>query len=946
MGKNIWAYSRLISMLVVFVLVAQAGIAQTVRQDSTIRVGKLDNGLTYYIRHCEKDKDIAEFYIAQRVGSILEEPHQRGLAHFLEHMAFNGTEHFRGDSVSMGIVPWCESVGIRFGTNLNAYTSIDQTVYNICAAPVAREGVLDSCLLILRDWSCGLLLTGEEIDKERGVIHEEWRSRRSGRAVQRLMEQIAPRVYKGTKYEDCMPIGSMDVVDNFEYSALRDYYHRWYRPDLQGVVVVGDVDVDAVERKIISLFSPIVMPENPAERVYYPVSDNEEMIVARECDAEQPIILAHLYMKREATPDSVKITEQYQRDSYIEWMITYMLNQRISELQLQDNPPIISASVGSGAFFISQTKDAFSVSIGCKQEDVQGSVSSIIAETERARQHGFTDGEIERAKAKYNAAVERYYAERDTRHNSHYVGLCLNNFLDNEPMLDEEEELRLAMEFAQSVTAAEINAATAELISDNNQVLMIYAPEKEGVVVPSEEEFGAYVLEAQSKSYEPYNDGEIAESLMSELPDPGSIVAESDYGRHGFTHITLSNGIHVFVKPTDFNADQITLKLFAKGGTSHCPDSLAPNFGFVASAIADGGVGDYDVLKLDKMLAGKTLRVTPYVGHESQGIDASSSVKDLETTMQLMHLYFTAPRTDTIAFNSMLNRRRSLYQNREASPTVVYRDSTVAALYGDHPRTRPVKLETLDLVDYDAIRRIYAQCFSNASDFSLIVIGNVEIETLRPLLCRYIASLPVTRQPLADIADTYPSVVAGEQRHIFERQQATSTATVTIYRSAEVEVSAINDLRLDILSRVLTIAYTDSVREEKGGTYGVGVSFDLDPYSGPTAMLRISFRCDPERYEELVEIVDRQLQLVAERGPEASSLDKVKRYLVKQYAQNAITNDYWRYVIFGELYYGIDYDTGYTDAVEQVTAEEIRQVAAEILSQCHRIEVTMLSPKQ
>ena len=417
-------------------LLAPASLfAQTVEQDASIRQGKLKNGLTYYIRHNAKEAGLADFYIAQRVGSILEEPRQRGLAHFLEHMAFNGTKHFPGKGKQLGIVPWCETIGVKFGTNLNAYTSVDQTVYHIGSAPIKREGIIDSCLLVLNDWSHYILLEDKEIDKERGVIHEEWRNRRTGMAMQRMMENVMPKIYKGSKYEDCLPIGNMDIVDNFPYQDLRDYYQKWYRPDLQAIVVVGDFDVDMMERKIQKLFGKIKAHKNPAERIYYPVNDNDKMIVAIEKDKEQPIILGHLYMKSETTPDSEKNSVKYQREDYINGLITYMLNGRLSEKKQVPNPPFMSATVKNGAFFVSRTKDAFSLSISCKQDNVLGGVSVAVGEVERARQHGFTQSELERAKKLYlNAAERQLKMEKDYK-NSHYVSQCVNNFLEGEPIL-------------------------------------------------------------------------------------------------------------------------------------------------------------------------------------------------------------------------------------------------------------------------------------------------------------------------------------------------------------------------------------------------------------------------------------------------------------------------------------------------------------------------------
>lgn len=366
---------RNILSILAFVLLPLSVTAQ-LPSDPSVRIGKLDNGLTYYLRHNAKEKGLADFYIAQRVGSILEEPRQRGLAHFLEHMAFNGTKHFSGKDGQLGIVPWCESIGVKFGANLNAYTSVDQTVYHIGSAPLKREGILDSCLLVLNDWSHYILLEDKEIDKERGVIHEEWRTRRAGMAMQRLMEDAMPVIYKGSKYEDCLPIGSMDIVDNFPYQDLRDYYQKWYRPDLQAIVVVGDIDVNQVEQKVKALFSQIPKAVNPAERIYYPVPDNDKMIVNVQKDKEQPIALCHLYMKRDATPDHEKNTEKYLRDGYIDDLISYMFNSRMGEIREQANPPFMSGSGHASTFFVSRTKEAFSISVSCKQDQILGGLKA------------------------------------------------------------------------------------------------------------------------------------------------------------------------------------------------------------------------------------------------------------------------------------------------------------------------------------------------------------------------------------------------------------------------------------------------------------------------------------------------------------------------------------------------------------------------------------------
>ena len=911
-------------------------------QDPAVRKGTLKNGMTYYLRHNAKEAGLADFYIAQRVGSILEEPRQRGLAHFLEHMAFNGTKNFPGKGKRLGIVPWCESIGVKFGANLNAYTSVDQTVYHMGSVPLKREGILDSCLLVLNDWSHFILLEDKEIDKERGVIHEEWRTRRAGMAMQRMTENVMPRIYKGSKYEDCLPIGSMDIVDNFPYQDLRDYYQKWYRPDLQAVVVVGDINVDKVEKKIKKLFSKIPKPKNPAERIYYPVPDNEEMIVTIEKDAEQPIVVAHLYMKRDATPDSEKNSPKYLRDEYLDGLIGTMLNDRLSNLRQSANPPFMNASGRAGSFFVSRTKEAFSLSVSCKQENILGGLISAVATVEQARQHGFTAGELERAKRIRMTNAERRYKERNDRRNSHFVNQCVTNFLTGEPLVSSEFNLENTKKLDREVTLDEVNRAAKQLITDKNQVLVLYGPDKEGVSLPDEALLRQVVLTTQQQRYAPHEDVQLAENLMENLPKAGSIVSEKPF-KHGFTELTLSNGMKVYAKKTANTADGIQMTLKGEGGTSLYGDEDIPNFSLISSSVTEAGVGNFDASTLRKMLTGKAVRVSPSVGSKGQSINASGSVKDMKTMFELAHLYFTQPRRDSVAFASLMNRTRSFLTNRNASPKVDYNDSICAILYGHHPRMEPVVQATLDKADYNRIFQIYQERFSNAANFQTVIIGNYDEAALRTLLCQYLASLPTTNQREKTNEANIPQIVGGSSVHRFTKKMATPLANVTIFHAADVEFSPQSDLELDFLKRVLSIAYTDSIREEKGGTYGVSVDFSLERDDRPNALLRISYNADPTRYEELNPIIYRQLEHIAQHGPAASSMDKVKQYLVKQYAQVAITDDYWDYVIWHELEDDTDFDKDYCQMVEKMSAEAVQRMAQRLLDSKRCIEVTMLS---
>ena len=922
--------------------VTAAVVAQPLPQDQSIRVGKLKNGLTYYLRHNAKEQGLADFYIAQKVGSIQEEPRQRGLAHFLEHMAFNGTKHFPGKGKQLGIVPWCETIGVKFGANLNAYTSVEQTVYNISSVPLKREGIADSCLLILNDWSHYLLLEDAEIDKERGVIHEEWRTRRAGRAVQRLMEQAMPKVYKGTKYEDCMPIGSMDIVDNFPYQDLRDYYHKWYRPDLQAIVVVGDIDVDKMEKKIQKLFSKIPAPKNPAKREYYPVSDNDKMIVDIEKDKEQPVVLCHLYQKRDVTPDDQKNDEKYLRASYIDDLIGTMVNDRLAELRQQAMPPYQSATGRATTFFLSRMKESFSLSVSCRENNILGGLIAAVGVAERIRQHGFTQSELDMAKSLKLNHDERKYRERDDRRNSKYVSACIQHFLNSEPLLSMEQQLQLTQRFDREVTLAEVNEAVRELITDKNQVAILYAPDKEGLVLPTEQQIEDVITATQQLSYAPYAERQLADKLMPQLPKAGSIVREQPY-KHGFVEWTLSNGMKVYAKKTDFAADAVSFRMQADGGNSVFGDEDTPNFALLNSAITDAGVGQFDATTLRRMLSGKSVRVQPSVTNREETISGGVSLKDMPTLFELAHLYFTQPRRDTVAFASLINRTHAFLTNRNASPRVDYNDSIRAILYGHHPRLEPVVQATLEKVNYDRILEIYRHAFSDASNFKTVIIGNYDEQQLRQLVCQYLASLPSTGKHEQTNWKNVPQIVAGSSVHRFNKKMATPLANVGIYHFADVPFSPQSDLELDFLKRCLAIAYTDSGREEKGGTYGVSVDFDLSKDDKPNATLSISYNADPQRYEELNPIIYQQLENIAKYGPVASSVEKVKQYLIKQYGQAAITNDYWSYIIWHELDDDADFDKDYCKMVEEMTAEKIQRMAQRLLGAKRCVEVTMLS---
>lgn len=916
--------------------------AQSAQQEATYRQGRLSNGLTYYIRHNAAEPGLASFYLAQRVGSILEMPHQRGLAHFLEHMAFNGSTHFRGEGASPGLISWCESVGIKFGTNLNACTGVDRTVYHISAAPVRRQGVVDSCLLILRDWCDGLLLKEKAIDKERCVVREEWRTRRTGMAVARMMEDAFPVIFKGSKYEDAMPIGHLEVINNFSPDALRDYYNKWYRPDLQAVVIVGDVDVNVIESQIKRLFGGLSLPPNAPRRRYYPVADNKRMITHVMRDAEQPIALAHLYMKRDVKPTSVRSSERYQQEIYEHDLICLMLNERLSKQQSGAKAPFTAASVKDGKFLIVQTKKAFSLSVSCKSDQIEAGLSAAVGLLEQARQWGFTTGELTRAKGILRNKAERCNNQRGQLANHHYVKQCLDHYLYGEPILSTAEELHVRRKFDAELTLADVNTAIKELVTDRNQVLLLYAPQKADFRVPSTEQLERCVREAQKKSYPAYQECVRPKMLLTAFPRPGKILAEYDHTKAGVRVFKLSNGINVYVKQTTFGADQVSFKLFGKGGKQLFANEDAPNLAFLKGAMEAGGWGELSAADLRSWMTGKSMRVAPFINERTQGVEGTASTNDLRALFELTYLYVTQPRKDPAAYESFKERMQSFLINREANPNVTYNDAIAAARYGNNPRTAPTTMETLAKADYERIQAIYRQLFCGMNDCNVILVGNIDLQSLRPLLCRYVASLPAKNSVNSQRTAALPAVRKVDETLIYRRRQDTPYASVSIFYDFELPYEPKSDVMLKTFKLILQMMYTDTIREESGGAYHVSVNTELDGLKMPNALLKIAFRTDPQRYEELIPLVYEQLLRLAEHGPTQELLQKSKEFLLKAHRQQAQSNHYWLHILYNMVYRGADFDTDYEKITEAVSAHDVQQLCAEIIAQKRRIEVTML----
>lgn len=944
--------SKMRNMITVFLLLTGMSFtyAEKLPMDTLIHHGVLDNGLNYYIMPNRQTPGQADFYLAIKVGSVVEKSHQKGLAHFLEHMAFNGTMNFPdGNEGDRSIRSWCEKKGIKFGADLNAYTSLDETVYNISNVPVSEQMVADTCLIILHDWASDMLLEDDEINNERGVIHEEWRARRSRFATTRMMEDAMPVIYKGTKYEDCMPIGHIELIDTFPPQALREYYKDWYRPDLQAVIVVGDVDVNAIEQRIKDLFGSLTVDNDAPERIYYPIPDNDEMLIYTQADREQPTINFSLYMKRDATSREQRDTRENYKEEYKSRLAMFILRQRMAQLSKEAVPRLMSGSVRDGAFYFTPEKDAFALTAGLLPTDPKAGIEAAIEIVEKARRYGFTESELEHAKIQNALRIEHKMESRNTTRNAEFAKAILSSFLNNTPLLNLIDEAVLVDNLNEELILDDINDAIKEIVTDTNQVAILFGPTEynsEKYDLPSEEELRIWITAAQNRDYiNDISDEHIDVNFIKNHPDRGSIIAKNDVD-NGYTEYSLSNGINVCVRPSALETNRLTILMFREGGKSLFDKEDSNTLRFLNAVIKDSGASDFDLLTLEKKRKGKALRVIPYIDAEEEGVKGVCAASDLKTWLEIMYLYLTEPRKDKDIFDSLINRQRSMLGNRDANPNVVYNDSLRNALYGEKEPVQPFTIDRLDEVDFDRMYEIYKERFANLAGMNLIITGDVREEKLDDLLCQYVASLPGDPDSVqTGVGSNLNTLRKGRYTNVFEKEMATPSANTNIVYWCEMPYTAGNDLLISMLSQILRSRYTDKVREEKGGTYGVKVEGQLWRHPEQAGSIDINFRCDPSNYNELIKIVDRELMDIAENGPSTEEINKVKEYERKNYDRAVLTNGWWEYVRYNVLRNGVDFNENYVEKVNSVSPDSFSDIAKRLLDGGNRIQVTMVPPE-
>ncbi len=929
--------------IVLFALVAtvmgtSAQQMANVPLDPAVKVGVLPNGLTYFIRHNEWPEKRCDFYIAQKVGSIQEEDNQRGLAHFLEHMCFNGTTHFPGDALKQ----YLERIGVKFGENLNAYTSFDETVYNINNVNVETVGAIDSCLLILHDWSHDLLLEDKEIDKERGVINEEWRMRRS--AMMRMQEAAFKDLFVGSRYADRMPIGTMDIVMNFPYEDLRSYYRRWYRPDLQGLIIVGDVDPAEIEQKIKDMFADIApAPADAAKREIIPVPDNDEPLVSIQKDKEQTAAYAMMMFKHEATPREFKDKVPYMMVNFLTGAVSGMFAERLHELSQKPDCPFIYAGIEFGEYLVAKSMESVNASIVMKEGQYLQSIAAIYRELLRAKRGGFTEAEYERYKQEYLSRVDAQYEARNKVQNTSYVNQYVRHFLDNEPAPGIAWIHQNMKNIIPMLPLEAVNQSFPAIITDKNRAIALFMPEKEGLQYPTKEEILKTLADVDAEEIEVFKEEVNTNPLVPELKSKAKIKSVTD-DFYGAKLITLSNGIKIHVLPTDYSPNKISMKATSWGG-----NSLYPNDEYLCSGNADmvslGGWGTFSTTQLNKKLSGIQASVTPSVSDRTEGLNGNCVKKDFETMLQLTYLCFTSPRRDDEVFQSTMARFRDALKNQDLNPMTALQDSVASVLYNNNVRAKRVRMEDVENISYDRILDIYKERFANAADFEFYLVGDLNIDSIKPLLVKYLGALPVSKK-MEKYKVIDRKLTKGERTCIFEKEQDTPNATVNFVYHAPMKDNMRNDIMVDMLQQSMSMLYTETVREDEGGAYGVPVSASLSDYPEEIATVQIKLPTAPEKMERMMKVVYDGIEKMCAEGPSEDYLQKIKEYMVRSHAENLKKNGYWMSQLYTRTRYNQDYVTGYEEAVQNITVADLKELAQKIFKSGNRLVVGMTSPKK
>ncbi|MFB9076129.1 M16 family metallopeptidase [Flavobacterium procerum] len=923
----------LLFTLLCFGAKSNAQFSTTIPLSEEVVSGNLRNGMKYYVLHNEWPKDRVSFYFAQNVGAILEEDNQNGLAHFLEHMAFNGTQNFEGK----GIIDMLEKNGVRFGSDINAYTSQDQTVYNLSNVP-AKKQLIDSCLLVLHDWSGFLSLKDAEIDAERGVIREEWRARNT--ADFRLRTQTNKVLFKGSKYSDRDVIGDMNIIDNFKYQDLKDYYEKWYRPDLQAVIVVGDVDVKEVEQKIIKLFSDIEMPQNPAKRYYVQIPDNKEMqyVLAKDKEAKQTKIT--LYYKK--NPDKEKNIQSFKKD-LINSLCVNMLNRRFQ--QFIQSGETASISLGAGTTEITRSTNSFSLVMIPKNGKTKKGFEELMTETERAVRFGYTQKELDRSKKNTLSSFENLLRNKDKIKSDSFAGQLAEYFFSAEPFMSlqkQYDEVKAALEV---IRLADVNLAVKELYHSENQFLMVTGPDRTDISYPMEGDFTKIMSDVQKMNLEKYKETDIERPLVEDKLKAVSVSKEfAVNGISGAKEYTLSNGAKIILYPTGLAKDEILFSAFSKGGSSLIKTEDIPSSQVAVNLVEKSGLGSFRSSDLSDKLNGRIVRIQPYINEISEGFQGSTNQKDMETMLQLLYLYFEHPRRDKESYSRIISQYKNTVDNSINNNIKVFQD-TVSQLNSNRNKRVPLfNQDFINRIEFEKAAICYKERFQNAADFTFIFVGNLPQDALE-LIKKYIGSISSVPNKEENYIDHHIEPAAGISKQFLIRDMDVPKATVYLRYSYKSSYTLKDGLSAYILSELLSKKYLELIREEQGGSYGVDVFSSVNRLPENNYIMTVSFECDPEKEEKLTPVIYKQIELIQKELADPPTIQSIKSSLLKTRSEKVLSNNFWisslqNMKLFNENFKD---DNAYKTTLEEITTQDIRSFAEKFFNHTKSVQVIMKS---
>jgi zinc protease len=886
--------------------------------DPAILTGRLDNGLTYFVRRNSEPPDRVELRLVVDAGSVLEDDDQLGLAHFVEHMAFNGTSNFAEGE----LVDYFEGIGMQFGADLNASTGFDETVYSL-RVPAEPE-LLARGFEVLADWAGGILFEPQAVDRERDVVIEEWRLGRGAGA--RIRDQQLPLLFRGSRYADRLPIGTPEILESAPVETLRRFYRDWYRPELMAVVAVGDYDPAAMESWIRDGFASLETRSDPRPRPVVPVPGHTETLVGVTTDPEVTVTSVAVYTKLGLRPEGT--VADYRRQ-LAEGLYHSMLNRRLDELRRRPEPPFLWASSSTGGFL--RSSDVYVQSAGVRSGELLGGLAALLTEIERVDRHGFTAGELDRAGRELLRAYERGFAERDKTPSAAFAAEYARHYLVGEPAPGIAVELDLVERYLPTLGLAELNRLAAEWISEENRVVLVTAPQSEADGLPDEELLVAALAAADEFEPDPWVDRVRDRPLVGEPPTPGAVVATSELPALGVTEWRLSNGVRVVLKPTDFRNDQVSMVAFSPGGHSLAGDDEFISAVFADTVLGQGGLGEFDRSELQKALAGKAAAARTFIGELEEGLSAGGSPDDLETILQLAYLSFTSPRADAAAFAGWKTRTSELLHNRLARPEAVFSDRLSEVLTSGHPRYRPPTEEMLEEIDLERALAFHRQRFADAAGFTFVVVGSFDVDSLQPLVETWLGGLPAlgVEESWLDVGVERPAGTV--EVEVSAGLEPKSQVRLVLHGPA-VWSREENHL-LGSLIEALEIRLREILREDLGATYGVGVSGSISSRPRQEFTVSISFGCAPERAESLLELVIAELAEVRENGFEEETISKIREQQRRQREEGMKQNDFWIGVLASAYRLELDpmlildFDT----LVDSLTTDSLRDAARRYL---------------